>query len=259
MKIHFYKYQGTGNDFILLDNREQVYQLSNSQIKYLCNRHFGIGADGLMVVENEVGVDFKMVYYNSDGNESTMCGNGGRCMTAFAKRLNMIQKGANFIAIDGLHESTITDEDFVTLKMNDVHQLKVKETFFEVNTGSPHYIHHSEYVREMDVKKEGALIRYSPMYKEDGINVNFVEILNDKTIFVRTYERGVEDETLSCGTGVTAAAISLIHNQIGNHLITIETLGGNLEVELENIDMQHYTNIWLKGKAKFVFEGEINL
>jgi diaminopimelate epimerase len=256
--MKFYKYQGTGNDFVLIDNRKQEYSLTNEQIKQICDRHFGVGADGLMLLENQTGYDFKMVYYNSDGNESTMCGNGGRCISAFAKKLGLISFEAKFIAIDGEHEAYFEDE-IVSLKMNEVTSIITNETYFQLNTGSPHYVHFTEYVDELDVKKEGKLIRYSPLFKEEGINVNFVEKINETSIFVRTYERGVEDETLSCGTGVTASAISLIHNKIGAHEVSIETLGGKLSVKLENINGQKFENIWLKGKAEFVFEGEINL
>jgi diaminopimelate epimerase len=256
--MKFYKYQGTGNDFVLLDNRKQEYSLTTAQIKHICNRHFGVGADGLMLLENQDGYDFKMVYYNSDGNESTMCGNGGRCISAFAKKLGLVSTEAKFMAIDGEHAAYFEDE-IISLKMNDVKSIKVNETYFQLNTGSPHYVHFTEYVDELDVKKEGKLIRYSPLFKDEGINVNFVEKLNDNTIFVRTYERGVEDETLSCGTGVTASAISLIHDTKGSHEINIETLGGKLSVKLENLNGQTFENIWLKGKAEFVFEGEINL
>jgi diaminopimelate epimerase len=168
------------------------------------------------------------------------------------------------MAIDGEHASFFEDE-IVSLKMNDVQSIKVNETYFQLNTGSPHYVHFTEYVDELDVKKEGKLIRYSPMFKEEGINVNFVEKLNEHTIFVRTYERGVEDETLSCGTGVTASAISFIvehfpkPSQNENFEIFIETLGGELSVKLESIKGQSFENIWLKGQAEFIFEGEINI
>jgi diaminopimelate epimerase len=262
--MKFYKYQGTGNDFVLLDNRKQEYSLSSAQIKHICDRHFGVGADGLMLLENQDGYDFKMVYYNSDGNESTMCGNGGRCISAFAKKLGLVSTEAKFMAIDGEHASFFENE-IVSLKMNDVQSIKVNETYFQLNTGSPHYVHFTEYVDELDVKKEGKLIRYSPMFKEEGINVNFVEKLNEHTIFVRTYERGVEDETLSCGTGVTASAISFIvehfpkPSQNENFEIFIETLGGELSVKLESIKSQSFENIWLKGQAEFIFEGEINI
>ena len=260
MHIHFYKFQGTGNDFILLDNRTRTYQnIGHERIKLLCDRHFGIGGDGLMLLNSSNEFDFEMKYYNSDGNESTMCGNGGRCMTAFAKQLNVINNQTRFVAIDGEHEAYMNDDGNVRLRMNDVHGLLVRETFMQLNTGSPHYVYFTEDIRDFDMKKEGALIRYSPLYKDEGINVNFVEQLNSKSIFVRTYERGVEDETLSCGTGVTAAALCSIKNQIGQHEVSIQTLGGNLSVECNNIDGQHFNEIWLCGPAKFVFEGNIEL
>lgn len=259
MQIHFYKYHGTGNDFIILDNRLKKIELNREQIRNACHRHFGIGADGFMLLELDKNQDFRMVYYNSDGNESTMCGNGGRCITAFAKKLGLINSEANFIAIDGTHQAYIDEDDTVQLKMNEVNGIQVHETYTELNTGSPHYIHFTEYVNEMDVKKEGALIRNSPKFKDEGINVNFVERLSSQKIFVRTYERGVEDETMSCGTGVTAAAIASTDNELGNFSIDIETLGGMLKVEFEKINQQKVKNIWLVGKATFVFEGYINL
>lgn len=260
MKIQFIKYQGTGNDFILLDNRSKAYdQLSLSTIKFMCDRHFGIGADGLMLLNDELGFDFGMTYFNSDGNESTMCGNGGRCITAFAKELGLINDVAKFQAIDGSHQANIGIEGKINLKMNDVSSILIKETFFQLNTGSPHYVHFTEDVKELDVKREGALIRYSPMFKEYGINVNFVEILEKDTIFVRTYERGVEDETLSCGTGVTASAISFIKDALGVQTVKVKTLGGELQVRCENIDGQNFNDIWLSGQVARVFAGEIEL
>lgn len=260
MLIHFFKYQGTGNDFILLDNRTKTYSsLNKEQIRFLCNRHFGIGADGLMLLNDSKEVDFEMKYYNSDGNESTMCGNGGRCITAFAKRLGMITKSADFMAIDGKHQAIIDEENVVELHMNNVSFMIAKETYFQLNTGSPHYVHYIDDVNELNVKKEGALIRYSPLYKEEGINVNFVEVINNKEIFVRTYERGVEDETLSCGTGVTASALTFIKDMPGEQIITVHTLGGILNVRCHNIDGQQYDHIWLCGKAEFVFKGEVTL
>lgn len=258
MQIHFYKYQGTGNDFILLDNRTQEYSsLGKQQILSLCNRHFGIGADGLMLLNNSSDTDFEMKYYNSDGNESSMCGNGGRCITSFAKKLGLIVNKASFKAIDGIHESTIDEENFVELKMNDVHKMIVREESFELNTGSPHYVHYIDEVKSLHVKKEGALIRYSPLYKEEGINVNFVEVLPNNQLFVRTYERGVEDETLSCGTGVTASALTFIKDQLGEQTISVETLGGKLIVRSNNMNGQQFENIWLCGKAEYVFEGDV--
>jgi diaminopimelate epimerase len=260
MRIHFFKYQGTGNDFVLLDNRTNAYNnLSTENIRFLCDRHFGIGGDGLMFLNKSSAYDFEMKYYNSDGNESTMCGNGGRCMTAFAKRLAVIHDQARFVAIDGEHDAYINEHGFVRLRMNDVNGIAEHETYMQLNTGSPHYVYFTEDVKDFDMKKEGALIRYSPLYKDEGINVNFVEQTNNKSIFVRTYERGVEDETLSCGTGVTASALCLIKNMNGQHKVNIHTPGGDLVVECNNVDGQHFNDIWLCGKAEFVFEGDIEI
>lgn len=262
MNIHFSKYQGTGNDFILLDNRQNEYdELSNAQVRFMCDRHFGIGADGLMLLNNSDGFDFhfEMKYYNSDGNESSMCGNGGRCIAAFAKSLGIITTDAKFMAIDGAHEAVIDEHGIVKLHMTDVNKVLVNETYTELNTGSPHYVHFTEYVQEMDMKKEGRLIRYSPRYKDEGINVNFVEILADHSIFVRTYERGVEDETLSCGTGVTAAAIAARVKETGPQQVTVKTLGGELEVFFTIEDSHTVHSVQLCGKAEFVFKGEMIL
>ncbi|HMN33546.1 MAG: diaminopimelate epimerase [Chitinophagaceae bacterium] len=259
MTIQFYKYQGTGNDFILLDNRKNQYnELNTAQIKNLCDRHFGIGADGLMLINqaSTSDIDFEMKYYNSDGRESTMCGNGGRCITLFAKDLHLINETAHFRAIDGIHEANIEQDSFIRLKMCDVSQLKIFETFFQLNTGSPHYVHFNEDTMNVDMKKEGALIRYSPLFKEDGINVNFVKEISENEIFVRTYERGVEDETLSCGTGVTASAIAHKQSQNGHHHVFVKTLGGNLSVTFDALENQ-FQNVWLSGEAKFVFTGTI--
>ncbi len=256
MHIHFYKYQGTGNDFIILDNRENMHNtIDAALIKKLCDRHFGIGADGLMILNTSTESDFDMKYYNSDGNESTMCGNGGRCMAVFAKDLGIIDNHTTFHAIDGKHEASIRQQGEVELKMSDIDSILIKETYFQLNSGSPHYVHFTEGVADMDIKKEGALIRNSPVYKEEGINVNFVERLADKSLFVRTYERGVEDETLSCGTGVVACAISSVQDQIGVHEITVKTLGGSLLVKCTNIDGQHFNQISLSGQAGSVFNG----
>lgn len=259
MNIHFYKYQGTGNDFIILDNRHGIYNtLDKKQISDMCDRHFGIGADGLMKLENSERGDFNMIYYNSDGNESSMCGNGGRCMVAFAKRNNLFEKSCTFYAIDGVHKAEI-NIDIVKLKMNDVIEIKVFETYTELNTGSPHYVSVSTDINTLDMKKEGQLIRYSPKYREDGINVNFVEILDENTLYVRTYERGVEDETLSCGTGVCASAIDFKKNMPGTHSVNIITPGGELNVSFILNEKMQAHDIYLEGKAQFIFEGDINI
>lgn len=260
MQLSFYKYQGTGNDFILIDNRLNEISLTTEQINFLCHRRFGIGADGLMLLELEPGCDFKMVYYNSDGNPSSMCGNGGRCITAFAKHLGIIENTARFIAIDGLHEATIDENEIVSLKMQDVKTVEDGNGYFYLNTGSPHYVKIVEDVKNYDVKNSGSSIRYNERFKEEGTNVNFIERLDD-FLFVRTYERGVEDETYSCGTGVTAAALvaAIKGLSIGKNNCLIKTLGGNLEVKFERVLEQNFYNIWLIGPAEMVFKGSIKV
>ena len=259
MRIHFFKYHGTGNDFILLDNRLGTYHhLSTEQIRFLCDRHFGIGADGLMLLSTQEGYDFRMTYFNSDGSESTMCGNGGRCITAFAAHLGLVSDKAQFVAIDGPHEAKLIG-DQIELHMKNAQGIQVNETYSFLDTGSPHYVHEIEDVRDVDVRKEGALIRYSPRFKEEGVNVNFVESQGPQDIFVRTYERGVEDETLSCGTGVTACALHHIREHLGTQQVRVKTLGGELLVRCENKDGQHFEEVWLCGPATFVFEGNIEI
>jgi len=259
MQIKFYKYQGTGNDFILMDNRKKEIQLSSEQVKFLCDRRFGIGADGLMLLELEPGVDFKMVYFNSDGHESSMCGNGGRCITAFAKSLGMISDKAKFLAIDGVHEALIHGAK-VSLKMNDVKEIEKGDNFFYLNTGSPHYVKFVYDVKNFNVAEEGRKIRNSDRFVAEGTNVNFIEKVED-TLFVRTYERGVENETLSCGTGVTAAALIAAVSGVANgkNNCSVSTLGGELNVKFEKVLESNFYNIWLEGPAEFVFEGNIEV
>ncbi len=259
MQISFQKYHGTGNDFILIDNRKKEIELSAEQIMFLCHRNFGVGADGLMLLELEPGVDFKMVYFNSDGNESTMCGNGGRCITAYAKKLGLIDDKARFIAIDGLHEATISD-NVVSLKMADVKQIDKGENYFYLNTGSPHYVKFVFDVKHFNVFEEGKKIRNSDAFVAEGTNVNFIEKI-EEDIFVRTYERGVEDETLSCGTGVTASALVAAIKGVatGKNNCRVRTLGGNLNVKFDKVLENTFYNIWLEGPAEFVFEGTFEL
>ena len=260
MQLSFYKYQGTGNDFILIDNRLNDISLTAEQIYFLCHRRFGIGADGLMLLELEPGCDFKMVYFNSDGHPSSMCGNGGRCITAFAKQLGIIENKAKFIAIDGLHDATIDENEIVSLKMQDVKSVEIGDDFFYLNTGSPHYVKIVNDLEKLEVKQNGSSIRYNQRFKEEGTNVNFIERLEDH-LFVRTYERGVEDETFSCGTGVTAAALVAAIKGISNgkNNCLIKTLGGNLEVKFERVLEQNFYNIWLIGPAEMVFKGSIKV
>jgi diaminopimelate epimerase len=257
MTIPFYKYQGTGNDFVMIDNRHLSFPKDDTQlISKLCDRKFGIGADGLILLENHDAVDFRMVYYNADGNESSMCGNGGRCIVAFAKALHIIQATTTFIAIDGLHEATIIDE-IVHLKMQDVATIKTTTAYSFLDTGSPHHVEIVENLSAFDIKGEGARIRYSDLYGSAGSNINFVSQKEADFFAVRTYERGVEDETLSCGTGVTAVALAM-HNQgkTDANRVRLAVEGGELEVSFEKDD-NGYHSIFLIGPATYVFEGKI--
>ncbi|MFN7116195.1 MAG: diaminopimelate epimerase [Saprospiraceae bacterium] len=257
--MQFYKYQGTGNDFIMIDQRETQYltRADVTRIEQLCNRRFGIGADGLILLQNRDGYDFEMIYFNSDGRESSMCGNGGRCIVAFAKQLGVIKDKAYFLAIDGEHEAIIRPDGWVELKMTDVKSVENGGDYYYLNTGSPHYITFVNNIEEVNVFEQGRAIRYNDRFKKEGTNVNFVQAQADG-IVVATYERGVEDETLSCGTGVTAAAIAyyMKSGRNINSTVPIQVKGGKLEVRFEP-DGQGFTNIWLCGPAELVFEGDI--
>ncbi len=260
MQVDFYKYQGTGNDFILIDNRTALLSLENGQVARLCHRRFGIGADGLMLLEAEPGFDFKMVYYNSDGNPSSMCGNGGRCITAFAKHLGLITDKAHFLAVDGPHEALLGNYGIISLKMQDVKEVETGGDYFYLNTGSPHYVKFVNNIEQYDVVSEGRRIRNSERFAAEGTNVNFIE-KQDDVLFVRTYERGVEDETFSCGTGVTAAALVAALKGIANskNNCRIKTRGGELDVTFEKVLEKNFYNIWLKGPAELVFKGTYDL
>lgn len=260
MKLKFHKYHGTGNDFILLDNRNWDYtSLTTEQIKKLCDRHFGIGGDGLMLLNNKQGYDFEMVYFNSDGREGSMCGNGGRCMVKFAYHLGLHKSLYKFLASDGEHEAEIDYDGIVSLRMKDVQDIDDYHGDSILNTGSPHYVKIVSDLADMDVYRKGMDIRYNAEFAKEGINVNFVEQKKEDEIMVRTYERGVEDETLSCGTGVTAAALVCYHNEIGFNDVTVQTLGGKLTVEFDRSGVDGFNNIWLCGPAEKVFEGEVEL
>lgn len=258
MTLTFYKYQGTGNDFVIMDNRDNKIALSTTQIHHLCDRRFGIGADGLMLLNTLQGYDFEMKYYNADGRESSMCGNGGRCLTRFAYDIGLHKEAYHFLASDGEHEAEIDEKKWVRLKMKDVNSIVNYHGDSILDTGSPHYIKSVQDIMNLDVYTEGKNIRNSKDFITNGINVNFVE-QEQKNIIVRTYERGVEDETYSCGTGVTAAALAFAHNNRGFNRVEIKTKGGHLAVEFEKINEQQFRNIWLCGPAEFVFKGEINL
>jgi diaminopimelate epimerase len=257
--MQFYKYQGTGNDFIIFDNRNNEIQLTKQQVATLCDRKFGIGADGLMLLQLKEGYDFEMIYYNADGGESSMCGNGGRCLVHFARHMGIVKESYNFIAIDGAHEAFFDEASWVHLKMNNVTQIIKHQNEFELNTGSPHYIVEVADIENYNVYEKGKAIRNSKLFIEKGINVNFVEQLNKGTIYVRTYERGVENETLSCGTGVTAAAIIYAHNDSGFNAVNIKTLGGDLRVEYDKLNDSTFENVWLCGPATIVFVGIVTV
>ena len=257
MLLKFYKYHGTGNDFIIINNLDKKIKLTNDTVKKMCKRHFGIGADGLMELLPSNNYDFAMKYYNSDGNEGTMCGNGGRCITAFAKKIGLISKTTTFEAIDGTHTAIIENDNNVSLKMNDVETYQKKSNnIFVLNTGSPHYVKFVKNLQDLDVINEGRKIRYSKEFK-NGINVNFVEIVENQ-IYMRTYERGVENETLSCGTGTIAVAIvAYLLNKIPLP-IKVNARGGTLYVDFQS-NNNIFKNIFLKGPAEFVFEGSIDI
>ena len=254
--LKFYKYHGAGNDFILIDSfTKEKIEITTEQIKFLCHRRFGIGADGLMILKKHPNYDFEMEYYNSDGSGATMCGNGGRCIIAFANKLGIIENETSFLASDGMHKANILESGEVSLKMNDVENITVIGEDRRCYTGSPHYIRYVKNLEELDVYNEGRKIRYSDNYKKEGINVNFVQIINDNTISIRTYERGVEDETYACGTGSVAAALTFADiNNVDSAEYTVKVKGGKLKVSFEK-RKGIYENIWLTGPAKFVFEG----
>jgi diaminopimelate epimerase len=260
MILSFFKYHGTGNDFILIDDRTKSFPSDNHElIAQLCDRRFGIGADGLMLLRKHGSYDFEMIYFNADGKPGSMCGNGGRCISRFASDIGAVSKDhVHFLASDGPHEAII-GKGTVKLKMKDVNDIEAGDGFFFLDTGSPHYVRLDLNVQELDVYSKGRKIRYSERFAKEGTNVNFVEAGPDG-LFVRTYERGVEDETYSCGTGVTASALVASLVGVGNtgKLCKVKTKGGNLMVHFERSGNQ-FRNIWLEGPATFVFKGEYSL
>lgn len=251
MEIAFTKYQGAGNDFVMIDNRYLIFPKSNvGLIHKMCDRRFGIGADGLILLENEVGFDFKMVYFNADGNESSMCGNGGRCIAAFAKQLGIIESKASFLAIDGPHQAEFVEDGKVALSMIDVLEIEeVAANQYFLNTGSPHYVILSDKMPE-DLVAAARKIRNNDRFKNEGVNVNFIKLGEKNQLQIRTYERGVEDETLACGTGSVAAGI-VASRYINANVFSIDTQGGILKVSFD----ESFKNIKLTGEAVKVFTG----
>lgn len=262
MRLHFFKYQGAGNDFILIDNRTLSIKLSQEQIAFLCDRRFGIGADGLILLESSQSHDFRMHYFNSDGRLSSFCGNGGRCLVRFAHFLQIFTNQASFEAFDGIHTGKILPDGMVELSMNQVSACQSIPSGELLNTGSPHLLVVVNELENLNVREIGSKLRFDTSISEDGVNVNFVKQLSECHIAVRTYERGVEDETLACGTGVTAAALALVKDRAaGDYVVDIKAIGGDLQVKF-NFSPESdfpYSNIRLIGPALQVFEGWLDL
>ena len=264
LRIHFYKYQATGNDFVVIDNRTSGYSFSKEQIEKICDRRFGVGADGLMLIEKHSSLDFNLVYYNCDGSQS-LCGNGSRAAVVMAATLGLIKTNTTFNAYDGSHEAELLNTSIVRLKMNDVNVVRKLGDEYFINTGSPHHLSFVKDVNSYSVVEEGRKIRYSETYAPAGTNVNFIQLVDNNTIAVRTYERGVEDETFSCGTGVTAAALaSSFHGH--KSPVHIKVKGGELSVEFKakysgpsgSLPVTFH-DVFLVGPAKMVFEGDLEL
>lgn len=257
MEVHFVKYQGTGNDFVMIDNTKNQYpEFYIEQITRICNRHFGVGADGLIILEQDKNTDFKMNYYNADGSQS-FCGNGGRCAVAFAYALGMISKSCSFVAIDGIHHADVIENEVIKLKMGEISPVEKIDQDYFIHTGSPHYVRFTDNT-DLNIVEFGKSIRYNTRFEKEGTNVNLAKVQAD-CIDVQTYERGVEDETLSCGTGVTAVA--LIHaslNSTQSGKTSIKTKGGLLNVYWEK-NGEEFKNVYLEGAATRVYEGQIKI
>ncbi len=269
MTINFFKYQGTGNDFVMIDDRNEQFPASDQAlIERLCHRRFGIGADGLILLQNDSGFDgqpndearydFRMVYFNADGAEGSMCGNGGRCIVRFAHDLGLFESKTRFVAIDGEHKAEVRGDE-VFLKMSPVLASENRSGLTFLDTGSPHVVQFVDDVESLDVVAEGRAIRYSSGFQPGGTNVNFAQVIDHQTVFVRTYERGVEDETYSCGTGVTAVALAASQQRNVSKPVLIQTIGGNLRVSFESAANGQFDTIYLIGPAQRVFSGTITI
>lgn len=260
MLIKFHKYQGTGNDFVMLDNLSGEYDnLTVDQIVKLCDRKFGIGADGLIKLNSHDKYDFEVDYYNADGSKS-FCGNGARCSVEFARTLGINVTSTDFRGIDGLHNARVESDGLIHLEMSHISAIEEKKLGFVLHTGSPHFVHFTPDLKEVDVVEFGRKIRYSDEFNKEGINVNVVQIIDDNTLSIATYERGVEDETLSCGTGATACALAFAeqNNRVGYTCITVHVKGGTLKVAFDVSKEGKFSNVRLIGPAQFVFKGEID-
>lgn len=262
MKVQFSKYHGTGNDFVVIDGREQdTSGFDPDLIGQICDRRLGIGGDGLIILRESERADFRMLYYNSDGYEGTMCGNGGRCITAFASRLGIISMDATFEGIDGLHSATILPNEEIRLRLRDVEGIRWMEDGYLLDTGSPHFVKFVSQLELIDVAAEGREIRNQQRFGKHGVNVNFVERSGGPNrISVRTFERGVENETHSCGTGVAAAAIcSYFHYKSDILSYHVGTPGGNLNVSFRSQYHNQFSDIYLTGPAAHVYDGSIEI
>jgi diaminopimelate epimerase len=262
MLVHFSKYHGTGNDFVMIDGRDRETSVFTTKvIRRLCDRRFGIGGDGLIIVEESKQFDFTMRYFNADGKEGTMCGNGGRCITAFANYLGISSTKSTFEGIDGPHEASILSNGEIRLKLMDVRGISRLEDGYLLDTGSPHFVSFVNKLEQIEVEREGAKIRHQSRFGKSGVNVNFVEQGSaPHEITVRTFERGVEGETWSCGTGVAAAAITAFFHS-GSDILSyqVNTRGGKLNVTFKSQGNQQFTEIYLTGPASHVYDGSIDI
>lgn len=275
MTLHFYKYEGAGNDFIIIDNRSLTIALDKEKIQSLCLRHFGIGSDGLMLLENVSNqsshtldknvekLDFAMRFYNPDGSGGMMCGNGGRCIVRFAKDIGAIQEDTTtFLAPDGTHSAEILKDGNISLRMKDVDSLEKYDDGYWIDTGTSHFVVKSKDVKLEDLITVGRKLRYDKRFlQHNGTNVNFYTEISDNNLLIRTYERGVEDETLACGTGITATALcySIDKNfKDGSYMVNIETLHNKLSVKFFKKG-NSFKDIYLIGPATKVFEGEVKI
>lgn len=259
-ELRFQKWQATGNDFVIVDNRNGIIRdLSSEWISRICNRNFGVGADGFMFIQNHPELDFEMKYFNANGLEAEMCGNGARSIIGFVKNMGIISDSTSFKAIDGLHSGWIIGKDQYRIKMVDVNAIKKNNQGIFLNTGVPHLVIFSEDPEQIEVVKQGREIRYSMEFAPKGTNVNYANY-SDDILRMRTYERGVENETLSCGTGAVAAAIATEYlNNYDKSTYEVLVPGGKLQVSFERTGKEQFRNIYLEGEAKMVFEGIIEL
>lgn len=259
MKIKFSKYNGAGNDFIVIDDRKNNIEINSSLIEKLCNRNFGIGGDGLILIKESKSTDFEIFHYTSDGNLGSLCGNGSRCAISFAYKNKIIGKKTRFDAFDGMHNAEIINDNLVKMEMKINSDIIENEYGIWLDTGSPHLVIEKDNTDELDVNLLGSSIRYNEYYKKEGVNVNFIEKVSNETFKIRTYERGVENETLACGTGSTASAICMSYlGKSESNNITMKCRGGDLKVGFVSKD-NLFTNISITGPAKLVFEGQINI